>query len=464
MIQFSKSRRAFLKGAGSCIALPFLESIFGAEARSVDLIGSAPRRLCIIYGANGVYHPDWYPTDGSNWNSKILAPMQRHSSNYTLLKGLYNRNADYRAVSLRGGHGGASGAYLTAIRPRPILPGVFPQVGMSMDQIIAAEIAASHNATRIPSLQLMGRTGFDIDTEELPPVYTNSISWSSPTTSLIMETNCRKTFNSFFAGQKTPQQRMYSKSVLDSVLESGNRLRNQVSRADQMRLDEYLTNIRALEVKLDVLDQPLYQEAGCPLNPKITNSSPDDDHYQENLKAVFELAALAFQCDLTRVVTIMLSNEVSNMNYPFLNDSLGRPIMGGHHSMTHDTESADRVIQINKWEMSQVAKFLDQMTSIKEGSRTLLDNSLVVFGTGMRDSQTHQYDNLPFLLAGGGGGRIDQSKIARFRDLGQEVPLSNAWLGIMDMMMDSPPKTFGQYWDPSGGNIGRPDSTGILTF
>jgi len=408
------SRRAVLRGLGATVALPFLDAMV-PSARAAQ--GKAfPTRIGVLFMPNGV-HPDKWTPEGTGKDFKlspILEPLERHRGDINVLTQLGHANC-------RGGDGhyAKTANWLTGTEIEKTT-GKNLRCGVSMDQIFAQQAGGK---SRFPSLELGTdpvMTGVDFNVN-YTMLYGSHIAWRTPTSPLPPEINPRFVFDRLFrenAGQRKASA-LESKSVLDLVLADAKALRGRVGLDDQRRLDEYLESIRSVEQRIEAdiarvasgenLD-PAARDAISQLDQRITTAMAQQkdpgsrlrlDH-TEHSRLMMELMTLAFWSDSTRVSTFMFGWAVSGKSFTFLDG-----VKHSHHESSHHENKQEKLEQyqkINTWHVEQFAHLLDRMKSIKEGEGTLLDNTLLLFGSSMRDGNAHSPKNLPLVLAGHGGG------------------------------------------------------------
>ncbi len=464
------NRRKFLVSSGATLALPFLESLLRPKLAQAE--SESVKRLCIVYSPNGVGSLGWFPSDGSSWNSSTLISLKRHAQKSFLLRGLYSRNGDPVAVNLLGSHSGGSSSFLTGARPLSAKESSSPKVGISIDNIVAREIAQSAFKTQIPALHLINYLGPEADAN-MPSIYTSTISWDAEDSPVIMDSDPIQIFEKIFSGSVGDSEvwrrnRFFRKSILDQVLSESKSLKNRLSFSDRARFEEYLASVRSIEGKLsDVTNQPRLMPTceQAPGRPELVDKE-NQLYYKQKIGILFDMLAVSFQCDLTRVAVVMLGNEVSNMSYPFLATPDGKPILSGHHWMTHQATHVSSVAEISRYEVDLFASFLDRLDAIDEGGKTILDQSTVVFGSGIADGSHHTVEDLPFVVAGRGAGTIANGWFGKTTTLANRTPISNAWLGIAKLMMVNPPTRMGRYWltEQSKYDETASDSTGIIDF
>ena len=423
MMIFKKSipRRTFLRGVGTTIALPLLDGMVPALAAKNEAVKPA-MRMAFIYGANGRIMDQWTPaTEGAAFEmTPTLEPLTPFRDQLLVISGLDVNAADARENEGGGVHARPCAAYLTGVHPRPD-----EAVGISVDQLAAREFGKE---TQLGSLELtmessdiVGNTDGDYGDS-----YVKTISWRSPTTPLPMEHNPRKVFERLIGeqGSTDPAERRRlvqdRKSVLDSVTDGVSRLLANLGPSDRGKLNQYLDAIRDIERRIQIAEQQTSREL-----PEMGRPAGVPASYSEHAKLMFDLMGLAFQGDLTRVITFMWSQEQGAGNY----QELG--ISEGHHASSHHggrTELIDNCKRIDSLHSNLFAYFLDKLRSSSDGDGSLLDHSSILYGSGLSDGMGHIHHNVPTLLVGGGGGKIKGGRHLRYED----VPVSNLLLTLMD--------------------------------
>lgn len=436
------TRRTALRGLGISLSLPWLESLSPAVSAAEAV--RRPVRLGFIFVPNGVHLPDWTPeSDGYGyqlpWTLEPLAPVQDDLlviSGLTHDKGRANGDGP-------GDHARSASVFLTGAQPRKT-NGANIRSGVSVDQVAAQQAGG---ATRFASLELgceQGRSAGNCDSG-YSCAYSSSISWASEATPLGKETNPRAVFERLFGNGKpkemdASQQRRNAlkKSVLDFIADDARRLQTKLGHSDQQKLDEYLHGVREVERRLEVASagDPLETDLDYPVPAGI----PAD--YQDHIRLMGDMMVLAFQTDSTRVSSFMFANAGSNRSY--------RPIdvPDGHHDLSHHGGNAEKhakIRKINRFHVQQLSYLLQKMKATPDGQGTLLDNTLLVYGSGLSDGDRHNNENLPVLLAGHGGGTVDPGRHLRVRE---ETPMCNLYMSLLER--------FGTPVDFIG------DSTGLL--
>lgn len=433
------SRRTMLRGMGATMALPLLDAMAPTKAQAAIAAATPPKRMACIYFPNGVWQDAWIPkTTGTDYELPYsLEPMAPFKDKINVFSGLD------KAASRRGdGHYAKTGNFLTG---EPVTKTTGKDIsagGISMDQLVAQTLG--HN-TPLPSLEL----GIDpvisgIDSNVgYTRLYGSYISWRSATVPVAKEINPRFVYERLF-GEKDASGKSIRKnkqkdftSILDLALDDAKRLRSNLGRDDQVKLDEYLESVHAVEKRLQFglkpdprewKPQPLAQFPAAP-DAEI----PSD--FKEHITLMLDLMVLAFQTDSTRVLSFMFANDVSGRNFSFLDG-----VSGGHHDMSHHENKEAKINQykeITRWHVGQYAYLLDKLNTIPEGEGTLLDNCQILFGSSISDGNRHSPDNLPLLVAGGAGGTITTGQhIAKPKN----TPLCNLYrtmLTAMDVPVDS---------------------------
>jgi hypothetical protein len=416
------SRRTFLRGAGTALALPLLDAMIPAMTAQ-DQTPAAPqrlRRLGYVYIPMGCDGTRWTPPGNDHLDqlSATLDPLAPVKEHVTVLSNLELRNA------YPGTHATANSAFLSAARAR-LTESADYYLGTTADQIAARHLGTG---TQLPSLEL----SMDLLTlagqcdNGYACVYQNNLSWSSPTTPLPSEAHPRVVFERLFGDGATGAERRASlssrASLLDSVMEELAQLNTQLGGADRARLAEYMEAVREVERRI--------QRAEANANE---NRLPDLDRpvgvpasYADHARLMFDLQVLAFQADITRVITFQLARETSNRTYPEI--GVSEP----HHPLTHhggDPAKVEKVARINRFHVSLFAEFLAKLRDTREGDGTLLDHSLLLYGSGMGNPNLHDHDNLPILIAGGAAGRMRGGRHVRYP---QPTPLANLHLTLLD--------------------------------
>ena len=434
------SRRRMLKGMGACIALPFLEAMsvpgFGATHA-----GKSPIRSAFFYMPNGV-HPDrWTPaTFGTNFElTPQLLPLEGFQKDIVVMGELMNKNSIFKGAD---GHYAKSASLLTCMPIKQTIGDNISSGGVSIDQVIATKVG---HDTLFPSLEYgMDRitTGVDINVG-FTRLYGSSISWKNANTPLSKEIDPRlafdRLFRSFIPGVKVKED-PWKQSVLDLVMDDAQTLKRNLGRADQDKLSEYMESIRSVEKRIsnDANREKFAANITADIKKELIRVNASIDDYVEMYSGVdvtekthlmMDIMALAFWSDASRVTTFMFGNSVSNRNFSFLEG-----VKGNHHSISHHMdkpEFLEEYTRITQWHIEQFAYFLGKLKNIKEGDKTLLENSMVVFNSDLRDGNRHSPRNLPVILAGQGGGRIKTGQNLAYA---KETPLANLYMSMLHAM------------------------------
>jgi hypothetical protein len=415
-------RRSFLKGAGAAIALPFLDAMVPAFARAADT--KTPVRMAFLYVPNGIVMKDWTPpTEGSHFEfPRILKAVEPFRDDLLVLTGLAHRQGEGTA----GDHARAAATFLTGVCPKKTTSADV-EVGISVDQVAAQGIGAK---TRLRSLELgceVSRTVGSCDSG-YSCAYINSMSWRGPSTPNPPETNPRLVFERLFgtlAGNNDPKARAAMeadrKSILDTVMDRTRRLMADVGASDRHKIDEYFSSIRDIEGRIAISASD--QEAARGIE------KPDGvpTGFVEHARLMNDLTLTAFRADITRVATLIYSKEASTRSYPELGFS------DPHHPLTHHRNNPDlieKVTQINCHHIDQFADFLRKAKAILDGEGSLLDHSMVVYGSSISEGNGHVHTNLPIVLAGRGDGSLKPGRHIVY----PETPMTNLYLSMLDKM------------------------------
>ncbi len=416
-------RRAFLQGVGAAVALPFLDAMAPALAAAPK----APVRMGFVYVPNGIIMSGWNPDHEGKLRElpRILKPIEP-LKNDVLLLGNLTHNTGRALLDGAGDHGRSSGSYLTGIQVRKTTSDI--KAGVSCDQIVANLIGKQ---PRFPSLELGmddARQAGDCDSG-YSCAYTNNLAWKSETQPLPPVLDPRGLFERLFGSgaNLTPEARarqyQHRRSILDFVTEDTRKLQSVLGPTDQRKLDEYLSSVREIERQLEKAEKDNAQ-----IDPGLDKPYGLPPDFAEHFKLMTDMLTVAFQADLTRVFTFLVTREGSSRSYR----EIGIP--DGHHPLTHHQNNADlieKVTQINTYHVAQFAAWIERMKAVKEGDGTLLDNSMILYGSGISDGNRHLHDDLPTLLAGRGGNFFKPGRRVLFR---RETPMCNLHLTMMDRM------------------------------
>lgn len=420
-------RRTFLRGLGTMVAVPVLNSVLPASALAATATAKAPKRVAWIYTPNGANMADWTPAStGTSYEmTKILEPLAAHRNDFSILSGLANHQGDDLGDG-GGAHARASASFLTGVHPRKTA-GADIKGGISCDQIAANHIG---DQTRLPSIELScdgGQRAGSCDSG-YSCIYQFNLSWKSETQPLPAEVDPRAAFERLFGNgnaaatlEASLRRQRYRKSVLDYVLDDAHGLERRLDIADRRKLDEYLTSVRDLERRIERAAQ-----FPVPAAPDGAHAPEMFETYEQHMQLMYEVIALAFQTDSTRIATFSIAHDGSNRPYP----NIG--IRDGHHDLSHhrnDEEKKGKLAQINRYHASQFARFLDRLKGIKEGEGTLLDNCVIQYGSALSNGNEHNPENLPILLAGRGGGTVASG---RHLKVDNKTPMTNLYRAMLD--------------------------------
>ena len=426
------ARRTFLKGMGVAIALPALDAMTPAFAAPVMAAGrngaDTPVRLAFTYVPNGVTMADWTPkAAGSGYEySRILKPLEAFREDTLVLSGLAHRNGAALGDGA-GDHARAAASYLTGVHPRKTA-GADIQSGISVDQIAAKHL---EGRTRFSSLEFGcddSRTVGNCDSG-YSCAYTNSLAWRGPATPMPPETNPRLVFERLFGDIDTSvpaetraRRLVHRRSILDLVTARTAQLIADVGPSDRRKLDEYLSSIREIERRIERAEQDL-----TGLTPTIDRPTGVPVLYADYVNLMFDLQIVAFQTDSTRVVTMMMGREGSMRTYP----EIGVP--DPHHPLTHhrnNPEWVEKVTTVNTMHMELFAGFVKKMKATPDGDGSLLDHSMIVYGSGLSDGNRHTHDDLPVAVIGRGG----DLRLGRHIVYPKDTPMTNLFLTVLDRM------------------------------
>jgi hypothetical protein len=436
MQNWKLSRRALLRGAGAAVALPALDcmgpvaSVFAEPAKVADgKAAAAPLRMAFCYVPNGIHMQDWTPKDvGDSFElTPTLKMLEPFKEDMVVFTGLAQRKA-FANGDGPGDHARAMATFLTGCQAKKT-GGADIRVGVSVDQLAAQKVG---DATRFASLELScdkGRQSGECDSG-YSCAYSSNIAWKTESTPVTPETNPRLVFERLFSGGSDvanaaarAEREKYQKSILDYVREDAARLQGRLGANDKRKLEEYLTSVREIEARLSRVEQGNKADFGS-----IAKPSGIPKEYNEYLRLMADMMVLAFQTDTTRIGTFIFANEGSNRSYAFME------VPEGHHDLSHhgrDAKKQEKIAKINRFHLEQFAYFIGRLKSIKEGEGTLLDNSMVTYGSCIGDGNRHNHNDLPVVLLGKAGGTIKTGRHAKYE---RDTPLGNLWMSLLDRM------------------------------
>jgi Protein of unknown function (DUF1552) len=417
------SRRHFLRGAGVALALPWIESL---PVLSRTDASKPPLRFAHIFFSNGVEPAHWWAKgDGASMEfgpaAQPLAPIRE---DLIFIRGLYHQKA-LSSTSPHLGRMNLLSGETVSLDPKVI------RVGTSFDQVLAQRIG---NRTAVPCLTL-GIEPNELRLEDgLSMIYGSSLSWVSPTKPATKEIYPSRTFDQLVGDGKG---RILDRSILDAVLDEARSLQPKVSTGDRKKLDEYLESIRDIEKRIDQASREERLEGWRPTLKQPNMPRPADEIPQdvpEHMKLMLDLIVLAFQMDKTRVITLMLNNDLSQMNFKFLEGVRGAL----HLDLTHNGKAPEleaMYLKTNQFHVRQFTYLVHRLKEIDEGGRSLLDNSMLMFASSLFDGDAHSAEQLPIVLAGKAGGLLETGRILDYLDKGDDNRRAcSLYLSLMDLM------------------------------
>jgi hypothetical protein len=439
----SLSRRTFLTGAGAAVALPFLDAMLPSMTSAQSVRGAVrPVRMAFVYVPNGIDMRHWNPSYEGELAElpRTLKPLEPFKKDITLLGNL-THNTGRALLDGPGDHGRCAGSYLTGVQVKKTLVDI--KASVSCDQLVANEIG---KLTRFPSIEVGledARQAGDCDSG-YSCAYTNNLSWRNETQPLPPILDPRSLFDRLFgedaalSPEARAQKNRYRKSILDFISEDTRTLQSSLGPTDKRKLDQYLGSIRDIELQIEKAEKDNAQ-----IDPHMEKPYGIPQDFSEHFKLMTDMLTVAFQADLTRVVTFLVTREGTSRAYREIG------ISDGHHPLTHhrgQIELMDKVAEINLYHVQQFAKWVETLKSLEEPGGSILDNSMIVYGAGLSDGNAHLHSDLPTLIAGRAGNYIKPGRRIVYR---KETPMCNLFLTMMDRM--------GTHMEHFG------DSTGHLT-
>jgi len=413
------SRRTVLRGLGVTLALPLLDSMIPAQTPLAKTAAKAAPHMGFIYFPHGAIMDQWTPAaEGTNFQiTPILKPLEPFKSQLTVISGMGNRAADGSSV-----HATAPGTWLSGVAPRPTHE---PFGGVTVDQIAAQHIGQD---TPLPSLELATEerygNGGACD-REYGCSYANTISFRTPTTPLPMEFDPHKVFEKLFGKGGTEEERKQrteeSGSILDAITKDANRLRSSLGTEDKSKVNDYLESVREIERRLQKTAGSVSADLKL---PGIPAGIPEN--FEERINLMFDMAALAYQANLTRIFSMMMTREASNLTY----GHIGVP--DAFHPTSHhqnNPQKIEKLIKIQTYHAKLLARFLTKLKTMPDGDGSMLDHSMILFGSNMSNSNMHNHFPLPLTLVGGACGRVKGNQHLRYAD---HTPVANLLLAILD--------------------------------
>ena len=411
-------RRTFLRGAGATLALPLLDAMVPAFGQAPP----TPTRLGFVYFPHGAIMNRWTPTeDGRNFEfNDTLKLMEPYRNRLSIVSGLHHRAADSTAV-----HSLSPTTWLSGVRPKPT-QGVDAYAGVTADQIAAQYIGQD---TILPSMELATEDHSGLIgacDRDFGCIYMNTLSWRTPTSPMPMEINPRKVFERMFGAGGSVEARMRrqheDRSILDALGIQASELKRSLGSHDQAKLDLYLDSVREIERRLERAEEQLARNPDLVV-PEAPAGIPFD--YEAHVEMMFDLMKLAYEADITRIFTFMMAREISNRTYPQVG------VAEGHHAVSHHANRPEKIewnARIQGYHVSLFTRFLDKLDSTADGDGSLLDNSLLLYGSNMSNSNAHDHFPLPNVLIGGGRGRHNGGQHVREVD---HTPMTNLILTML---------------------------------
>jgi hypothetical protein len=444
----SLSRRTLLRGASAAIGLPLLDAMVPAFSQAPAPV----KRIGFVYMPNGVAMNFsginyWTPTGSEGRDmelSPILAPLERHRDRLSVISGLAHAQAEAGADGANGDHTRATSSWLTGVHCKRT-EGADVENGISADQIAADRIGKD---TVLPSLEL----GIDLNflsgqcENSYSCAYLNTLAWRSPTAPMPTENNPRLVFERLFGNGGTAEQRMqharWNRSILDAVSDDFQRVARSLGPSDRHQIDDYMESVREVERRIQTVEN-LGVDSGI---PELERPRGIPDRFDEHVKLMYELQWLAFQADMTRVVTFMLGRELNFRSYPEIG------IDEGHHGLSHHQDRPEQIAKLarlNTYQTDLFAWYLDKLKSTPEGDGTLLDNSLFLYGASLSNPNQHAHYDLPLTVIGGDPAQHKGGRHVRF-DPDSWTPMTNLLLSLLDQV--------GVHAESLGDSTGRLDN------
>ena len=422
-------RRTFLRGLGVTLALPMLDSMVPAFGATRASAAQAIRRLGVVYVPNGMFMPNWTPAveGGALDITQTLQPLAPYTDRLLMVSGLCSEEGIARPGEGAGDHARAAGAFLTGVHPKKT-EGHDIKAGVSMDQLAARRLGQE---TQLASLELSLESAERAGSCDpgYSCAYANTLCWSSPTTPLPMASDPRAVFERLFGTDGTTDPaawlaaRRHDRSLLDMVTAKVARLSGELGPRDRVKLNEYLEAVRDVERRIQMAEQQTTREL-----PSMDQPVGVPDSFEAHAKLMFDLQVLAYQADLTRVITFMMGHETSNRAYP----AIGVP--DSHHALSHhggDKTSIERLKKVDSHLVSMFAHYVERLASTPDGEGSLLDSVMILYGSGMSDGNRHDHHDLPTLLVGGGAGQLKGGRHVR---VAKDTPNTNLFLTMLDKL------------------------------
>jgi hypothetical protein len=415
-------RRTFLRGMGVTMALPLLDAMIPARTLLAQTAAKGKARLGFVYVPHGAIMDKWTPaSEGAGFEfTPILKPLESHRDYVNVVTGLGHRAADTTAV-----HSLSPTTWLSGVRPKAT-QGVDAYAGVTADQVAAQAIGQD---TILPSMELATEDHSGLIgscDRDYGCIYMNTLSWRTPTTPLPMEINPRKVFQRMFGEGGSADERkariQEDRSILDAITREASSLQLQLGPSDRQTMTQYLENVREIERRIQRAENSQGdQDLQLPTRPA---GVPFD--FEEHVKLMYDLMALAYQANVTRVITFMVSREVSNRTYTQVG------VTDGHHAISHHQNRAEKMeknVRIQTFNINQFKGFLDKLKAIPDGDGSLLDHAVILYGSNMSNSNAHDHFPLPNLLVGGAAGRMKGGRHLRYAD---HTPMTNLLVTMLD--------------------------------
>ena len=422
-------RRTFLRGIGATLALPLLDSMIPALTAAQNTPARAVSRLGIVYVPNGVIMDRWTPAaEGAKFETtRILEALAPYRDRMLVLSGLNQNEARQLPGEAAGDHPRACAAYLTGVHCKQTA-GVDATAGVSFDQLAAKELGKQ---TQLASLEL------GIESAEVAGAciaayscaYSNTFSWSTPTTPLPMENQPRAVFERLFGDSDSTDSKdrlariRKNRSILDFVTQEVDRLLTGLGASDRTKVNQYLDAIRDVERRIQMAEQQSSREL-----PKLQRPGGIPSTFTEHIKLMFDLQVLAYQTDLTRVSSFMVGHEMSSQSYPEIG------FADPYHAVTHhqgDRAKIEKCVKVNTFHIEMFAYLMEKMKATPDGDGSLLDHSMILYGSPLSDGNLHLTKNLPVLVMGGGSGRLQSGRHLRYP---ADTPMNNLFLTLLDKL------------------------------
>ena len=415
-------RRTFLRGMGVTLALPLLESMVPARTLLAQTAAKGAPRIGFVYIPHGAIMSKWTPaTEGAGFEfTDILKPLEPYRDYVNVVSGLGHQAADTTAV-----HSLSPTTWLSGVRPKAT-QGVDAYAGVTADQVAAQAIGQD---TVLPSMELATEDHSGLIgscDRDYGCIYMNTLSWRTPTTPLPMEINPRKVFERMFGQGGSAEERLAriqeDRSILDAIRTDVASLQLTLGPSDRQTMTQYLENIREIERRIQRAEQNQGDEAL--LLPARPAGVPFD--FEEHVRLMYDLMILAYQANITRVVTFMVSREVSNRTYPQVG------VADGHHAISHHQNRAEKMeknVRIQTFNVGMFAEFVEKLKNTPDGDGSMLDNMVLLYGSNMSNSNAHDHFPLPNLVLGGAGGRMKGGRHLRYPD---HTPMTNLLVSMLD--------------------------------